>query len=98
MMDFRGKVIVVTGGASGIGQATAGEFGQLHGAVAVVDADAKAGSETVDGLRRKGGIAEYFRADISVRSEVEQVIPVIVAKLGGIDVLINNAGIQRYGT
>jgi NAD(P)-dependent dehydrogenase (short-subunit alcohol dehydrogenase family) len=90
-------VIVVTGGGSGIGQATAQEFVKRQGAVAVVDRDANAGRQTVKDLRQYG-VAEYFHMDVSVRSNVEQVIPAIVSTMGGIDVLINNAGIQRYGT
>ncbi len=97
-MDFSGKVVVITGGGSGIGQACAREFADRHAAVAVVDRDAKAGEQTLSELRSKNKRAEFFKADTSLRTQVESLVPEIVARLGGIDVLVNNAGIQRYGT
>ena len=97
-MDFSGKTVVITGGGSGIGQACAREFADRHAAVAIVDRDASAGEQTVAELRGKNQRAEFFRADTSLRAQVESLVPEIVARLGGIDVLVNNAGIQRYGT
>jgi NAD(P)-dependent dehydrogenase (short-subunit alcohol dehydrogenase family) len=97
-MDFGGKVVVITGGGSGIGQACAREFADRRASVAVVDRDAKAGEQTVSELRSKNHRAEFFKADTSLRAQVEALVPEIVARLGGIDVLVNNAGIQRYGT
>jgi len=97
-MDFGGKVVVITGGGSGIGQACAREFADRRASVAVVDRDAKAGEQTVSELRSKKRRAEFFKADTSLRAQVEALVPEIVTRLGGIDVLVNNAGIQRYGT
>ena len=97
-MEFRGKVVVVTGGGSGIGQACVREFAGRHAEVAIVDRDAKAGQQTVEEVRGRGGPAEFFRADVAVLAEVEEMISRVVAKMGGVDVLVNNAGIQRYGT
>ncbi len=97
-MDFEEKVVVVTGGASGIGRACVQEFADRNAAVAVVDLNHKAGEKLADELREEGKVAEYFQADVSSRFEVEHLIPAIVDRLGGIDVLVNNAGIQRYGT
>jgi NAD(P)-dependent dehydrogenase (short-subunit alcohol dehydrogenase family) len=97
-MRFQGKVAVITGGSSGIGRACAREFAERQAAVAVVDRNAATGQESVSELREKGGIAEYFHAELSVGEQVQRLIPEIVAKLGGIDILVNNAGIQRYGT
>jgi NAD(P)-dependent dehydrogenase (short-subunit alcohol dehydrogenase family) len=97
-MDFTNKVIVVTGGASGIGQATAREFAARHGAVAVLDRDDKGGRETVDALRGQGAAAEYFHVDMGVAAEVERAVAAAAERMGGIDVLVNNAAIQRYGT
>jgi NAD(P)-dependent dehydrogenase (short-subunit alcohol dehydrogenase family) len=97
-MDFTGKIVVVTGGGSGIGQACAREFAARHAAVAVVDRDLKGSSQTAEELQQKGAVAEYFRADLSRNAEVEGMISQIVDRLGGIDIVVNNAGIQRYGT
>jgi len=97
-MDFKGKVAVVTGGASGIGQACCREFAERNAAVAVVDRNPKTGQQTVEELRRKGGAAEFFGVDVTLSAQVEKAVSDIVAKFGGIDILVNNAGIQRYGT
>ncbi len=96
-MDFKGKVVVVTGAGSGIGEACVREFAQRHAAVAMVDCKPGAGEKTVSDLRRAGALVEPFLADVSSRADVERLIPEITARLGGIDVLVNNAGIQRYG-
>jgi len=97
-MDFKGKVVVVTGGASGIGRACVQEFTERNAAVAVVDRDQQMGNRTVQDVQARGGKAAFFAADVSRGSEVEQLIHRIVAQFGGLDVLVSNAGIQRYGT
>ena len=97
-MDFRGKVVVITGAGSGIGEACVREFAHRNAAVAVVDRKAGAGEETIAELRQKGASIEYFQADVSSRAEIERLIPEVISRLGGIDVLVNNAGIQRYGS
>ncbi|MGA2988783.1 MAG: SDR family NAD(P)-dependent oxidoreductase [Terriglobia bacterium] len=97
-MDFQNKVVVVTGGASGIGLACCREFAQRHATVAVVDLDEKAGRRATKELRQSGGRVEFFSFDVSKGAQVEAGVAKIAKKLGGIDILINNAGIQRYGT
>jgi NAD(P)-dependent dehydrogenase (short-subunit alcohol dehydrogenase family) len=97
-VDFTNKVIVVTGGASGIGQATAREFAARRGAVAIFDRDDRGGRETAAALRATGHTAEFFQVDLAVSAQVEHAIDQVAARMGGIDVLANVAGIQRYGT
>jgi NAD(P)-dependent dehydrogenase (short-subunit alcohol dehydrogenase family) len=97
-MDFKSKVVVVTGGGSGIGKACSLEFAERNAAVAIVDRDSKGGEETLAELKRKGAKGEFFRADVSRSEEVEKLVSDVVRQWGGIDVLVNNAGIQRYGT
>jgi NAD(P)-dependent dehydrogenase (short-subunit alcohol dehydrogenase family) len=97
-MDFENKVVVVTGGASGIGEACVREFAAGGAAVAVVDRDAKRGEEKIREIKAEGGKLRFYAADVSRSGEVEKLIRQIVDELGGIDVLISNAGIQRYGT
>lgn len=97
-MDFTGRVVVVTGGASGIGRACAREFSARHAAVAIVDRDAKNGQQASNELRDKGFAADYFNCDVTSAAQVEQAMNGVVSRFGGIDVVVSNAGIQRYGT
>ncbi len=97
-MDFTGKVVVVTGGASGIGRACVREFVARHAAVAIVDRDAKNGKQAAEEIRATGSAANFFQCDVTSASQVEHALKDVAARLGGIDVLVNNAGIQRYGT
>jgi NAD(P)-dependent dehydrogenase (short-subunit alcohol dehydrogenase family) len=97
-MDFTGKIIIVTGGGSGIGQACCSEFADRHGTVAIVDRDEKGGHETQRQIAAQNRRAEFFHADVSSDSQVQELIRKIVNRMGGVDVLVNNAGIQRYGT
>jgi len=97
-VDFTGKVVVVTGGASGIGEACVREFAARNAAVAMVDCKEGSAEKTISELRQRGASVEYFHTNVGTRAEVERLIPEVVARLGGIDVLVNNAGIQRYGS
>ena len=97
-MHFDNKTIVVTGGASGIGQAAATEFARLRGNVAILDRNAQSAGETAAALREEGHRAQAFAVELAVSEQVQQVMEQVVASFGGIDVLVNNAGIQRYGT
>src|SRR5256884_9475753 len=63
-----------------------------------VDRDRKLGETTVSEVQGRGRKAVLFSADVSKGSEVQRLIPQIVAEFGGLDVLVSNAGIQRYGT
>ncbi|MHB1675836.1 MAG: SDR family NAD(P)-dependent oxidoreductase [Acidobacteriaceae bacterium] len=97
MMRMTGKVAVVTGGAAGIGQATAQKLCELGARVAILDRDAKAGEESVAALEKSGYTASYFPCDVTVESEVKTAIAAAVARYGGLHILVSNAGIQRYG-
>ncbi len=97
-MDFSGKVVVITGAGSGIGEACVREFADRNAAVAMVDRKAGASEKTISELRQRGASVEYFQADVSSRAEIERLVPEVISRLGCIHVLINNAGIQRYGS
>ena len=86
--EFDGLVAVVTGGASGIGLATASAFAARGARVAVLDLNPEDLSEGVTG----------FRADVSDRSSVEAAIAAVADALGGIDIVVNSAGISSVGT
>jgi len=96
-LDFTGKVAIVTGGAMGIGEATARKLAGLGASVAILDVDRDAGPKSAAAITNNGGICEFFRCNISVSQEVSQAADAIVHKYGVIDILVSNAGIQLYG-
>ena len=89
---LQGRRIVVTGAASGIGQATALRFAQEGASLALLDLDRAGIEETA---RRIGGHA--FAADVASEGSVAEAITAAAAALGGIDGLVNSAGIMRTG-
>jgi len=97
-MRFDEKVIVVTGGALGIGRAAAEIFTERGGKVLIVDWDETAGKEACDSIAANGGTAIFAQADVSDRQAVETAVNAAADKFGGIDSLVVSAGIQRYGT
>lgn len=89
---FEGKTAVVTGGASGIGRATALAFASEGANVAVVDV-VDGGNVAIE-IRQAGGTAQFFPCNVSVAAEVERTMKEIVSHFGSIDVAFNNAGIE----
>ena len=97
-MQLKDKVAIVTGGASGIGRATALLLAQEGAAVAIVDLH-RAGAETVSQqVANRGGRALAIGADVSQANECRQAIEQTVGALGGLDILFNNVGIIRRTT
>lgn len=96
-MDFQGKVVVITGAASGIGEACVREFAARDATVAMVDRKPISEPELAAHHTRGGQVA-FFSADLSSRPAVERVVAEIVSRFGRIDTLVNSAGIQRYAT
>ncbi len=96
-LDFTGKVAIVTGGAMGIGEATARKLAGLGASVAILDIDRDAGPKSAAATEKNGRICEFFRCDIGVAKEVSQAVGAVVKKFGAIDILVSNAGIQLYG-
>ena len=98
-MDIRfdNQVVVVTGGASGIGEATSVKFAELGARLAILDFDEALGRKTAERLNSAGATSRYYKCDVASSSQVKEIITAVVRDLGGIDVLVSNAGIQRYG-
>ena len=88
------KVVIVSGGAKGIGAATVLAFARERYRVAVADLDEEAGERLVDAGRSLPGGVMFVRADVSRAADARDVVQRTVAAFGGVDVLFNNAGIQ----
>jgi len=87
-----GKVVVVTGGSSGIGHATAVMMGRAGARVAIVARDKGKLAEAVKEIEEEGGEAMAFSADLAEMEACDTVIREIVEAMGGVDILVNNAG------
>ncbi|HEX4209146.1 MAG TPA: SDR family NAD(P)-dependent oxidoreductase [Candidatus Binataceae bacterium] len=92
-MEIVGKVAVITGGASGIGRATAERLVHEGAAVVIADLDEALGAETIKGLEAKGGRAAFVKADITIEADVARMLATAVDRFGRLDILYNNAGI-----
>ena len=92
-MRVKDKVVIITGGGSGIGKETGILFAKEGAKVVVADVNEKGGAETVESIKNAGGEAFFARLDVSNREQAKQVVKETIAKYGRLDVLINNAGI-----
>ncbi len=94
-IDLTGRVAVVTGGANGIGRATVAQLARSGASVVIWDRSADAASELVESLRREQRAVHAIAMNVTDRSSVESAAAESAAMFGGIDILINNAGITR---
>ena len=96
--DIKGKVALVTGGATGMGRASALEFASLGAKVAVVTgSNVAGGQETVRMIEERGGEAIFVQCNVSDEAQVEKMIAAVVEKWGRIDCAFNNAGVGPDG-
>jgi NAD(P)-dependent dehydrogenase (short-subunit alcohol dehydrogenase family) len=95
---FDGKNVVVTGGALGIGAATAKLLAERGASVAILDWDERAGVETVRQIEEAGGRADFTRVNVADFDSVDRAVTRVVEICGGVNSLVVSAGIQRYGT
>jgi NAD(P)-dependent dehydrogenase (short-subunit alcohol dehydrogenase family) len=98
MGEMQGKVVIVTGASSGIGRATAFRFAAEGAKVAVVARRTDRLAEVVEAIQADGGEARAITADVTVDADVERVVRETLEAFGGIDVLVNAAGIIATGT
>jgi 3-oxoacyl-[acyl-carrier protein] reductase len=94
-MRLGGKVALVTGAAGGIGAATALRFAREGALVAVNDAKAEGLEAVADEIRKAGAKALVVAGDVTKKSDCERMVKAVVDAFGRVDILINNAGINR---
>lgn len=97
-MRLPNKVVIITGGAAGIGRASAILFAAEGSKVVVVDCAANEGEEVVRIIRKKGRKSIFIKADVSKSTEVENMVRETIKIFGKIDILFNNAGTVIGGT
>jgi NAD(P)-dependent dehydrogenase (short-subunit alcohol dehydrogenase family) len=91
-MRLEGKVVVVTGGSQGIGEALARRYAAEGAGVAIVNRDAAAGAEVADSIVAHGGRAVAIAGDVSRVDALPDLVERVHEALGPVDVLVNNAG------
>jgi NAD(P)-dependent dehydrogenase (short-subunit alcohol dehydrogenase family) len=95
---FEGKVALVTGAGVGIGRAVTYLLASEGASVVVVDRDRATATETAKDVSATGASALPIEADVTSPEQVAAAFERVAAELGGLDVLVNNAGVVRYGT
>ena len=93
-MDVQGKCAVVTGGGSGIGRAIALAFAGAGCSVVVADVDESAAGETTSAIGEMGGKASPMKCDVTDLDSVEALADAAFAAHGGVDIVVNNAGVS----
>jgi 2-deoxy-D-gluconate 3-dehydrogenase len=94
MFSLAGKVAVVTGGNGGIGLAMAKGLGACGAAIVIAARDLEKSETALDSLRAAGVQATFVGADITAKTDCERLVAETEASLGGLDMLVNNAGIM----
>jgi 3-oxoacyl-[acyl-carrier protein] reductase len=94
-MRLKNKVAIVTGAASGIGQATALALAQQGAKIVVADWSEEQGQATLEQLKKQGAEAIFIKTDVSQTKDIEQMVLTCLKKFNQIDILVNNAGIFR---
>lgn len=94
-MELKGQVAIITGGGRGIGRAIAIRFARDGADVGLIDTNAEAAAAVAQELREHGRRTCVVEADVSEPSAVEKAVDEISVELGRIDVLVNNAGIEK---
>jgi NAD(P)-dependent dehydrogenase (short-subunit alcohol dehydrogenase family) len=97
-MGFDGKVVLITGGTSGIGRETAIQFAKAGAKVAIAGRRADQGKAVVSDITALGGHAIFVATDISQADQVKRLVDQTVSQFGRLDIAFNNAGIEQLGT
>lgn len=95
--SFTNKIVLVTGGTSGIGKATALAFAEAGAKVVITGRREKEGAEVAAEVAKNGGTAAFVRADVSKDADVVKAIDFVLSTHGRLDVAFNNAGVEIVG-
>ena len=96
--DFENKVVIITGGAMGIGRAAAVAFAREGAAVVIADINREEGNATANAIQASGARAFFQQADVALAEDARNVVRAAVDRFGGVDILFNNVGIQPMHT
>lgn len=94
-MKLQGKIALITGGASGLGEAIAHDFVKNGATVAIVDVDADGAARVASDITADGGKAIALTLDVSDETQVPAIVAEVAETLGPVDILVNSAGIAR---
>ena len=97
MSVFKGKIAIITGGASGIGAAVGQELAKRGATVVLADINGASAESTAAAIRKAGGQAQAARLDVSDAAAVNELVHRVKKELGSIDFMFNNAGIAMSG-
>lgn len=98
MGRLAGRVALVSGGASGIGKASAMRLAEEGAKVVVADIDAELGQQTVSAIQENAGTANFMQLDVTSESQWQECVAATVNVYGGLNILVNNAGIAVGGS
>ncbi len=93
-MSFQEKVVLVTGGTSGIGRETAIQFAKAGAKVVLAGRRTEQGESVVSTIKADGGDAHFVQTDVTQEDQVERLVTATVERYGRLDIAFNNAGIE----
>lgn len=94
-MRLEGKIAIVTGGGSGFGEGIARRFAAEGAKVLIADIDDRKGNAVREAIAAAGGTAAYIHADVAATREVAAMVAAAVKRWGGLDIVVNNAGVPQ---
>jgi NAD(P)-dependent dehydrogenase (short-subunit alcohol dehydrogenase family) len=95
-MEFQNQVVVITGGANGIGKGLASAYAEKGAAVVIADVSEEKGRQTAAELNEQYGTGLFVQTDVRKENDIVHLMEAAVHTYGRIDVLINNAGVSRW--
>ena len=95
--DYTHKIVLITGGTSGIGKVTANAFAEAGAKVIITGRREKEGEEVVAEIEKTGGTAAFIRTDVAKEADVIKAVNFVLSTHGRLDVAFNNAGIEMLG-